>query len=227
MLEQPGEMKLGEADGFRDLFQVQIFHIMGINVIDQIVELLYIFLPLVKLDVREQLRLIQMMIPQLHKELDQQGIDGQLHEFAPAEVFVRHLNQKLIQFFVDLREGILRNIEGLGQYGLNAREPLEPGNDRQIEQKDKAAAAWRSIQLMQFAGRDDHDIAWFNMVNDRIDFGIIAILQGYNNFQSSMPVRIIAVRLNIVPDTQRGIIIKGYKFMRIMHIPESDIVTVN
>ena len=60
LLEQPGEMKLGEADGFRDLFQVQIFHIMGINVIDQIVELLYIFLPLVKLDVREQLRLIQM-----------------------------------------------------------------------------------------------------------------------------------------------------------------------
>ncbi len=68
-------MIFAETYGFSKRIQIKIFHVMLFNMMKKLIELTYIFFLLGRSDIREDILHMNVVIPQVHKELDQQRVD--------------------------------------------------------------------------------------------------------------------------------------------------------
>ena len=198
-------MIFAEADGAGDFVQIQVFHIMGVDVIHDGVELVHILLLLIYPHTWKEIDIFQMVGSQLYEQVQQQGVDSQLRKLVFVEIFVSHLYQNLVDVVVDIRIGGTGDEKGLRQNGLDSRKAVEPGDRGQVKHKYEACSRFRSGQGMQLSRRNHKDVARCDMKGFFLDCGVVPVFHRHKNLQGRMPVGFIIYRQVVVPDTDGGV----------------------
>lgn len=111
-------MEFTETGHGSDTFQTDIFHVMGIDIFQSLIELLNIFLLLVRTDINKQVVGINMVFADLYKNFKHFCMNDKLGIFAVLEVFNSNLNEHLIDVIVYFGKFFLSNKKRVRKQGL-------------------------------------------------------------------------------------------------------------
>lgn len=80
-------------------------------------------------NVGEKQDAVQMISADLHKKVQQKGVYGKRCKFVLDKIFFPYLGQQPIDFIINLRVGVSRQVQGPGQDGLDTGKTVKPGKN--------------------------------------------------------------------------------------------------
>ena len=83
-----------------------------------------VFLLLVQPDVGKEIVCVDMVVAEFGEKVQQQRENGQFRVLFCVKILISHLDHQLVNILRDLGIGILGDIKGLGQNGLDAHKAL-------------------------------------------------------------------------------------------------------
>ena len=219
-------MEFAESCQSGHVLQIQVFRIMGVDVIQYIAELFRVLPLLGYADIGKQIVFLKVILPKFHKEIQQQRIYLQLRKFILAEIFIFYLHQCIMSGIVCLGIGIPGYVKRLQQQRLKTGKALQLCDHGHIKEENKAFPILRGCERMNLAHGDHEDFIGLDVVKSIVHICVIIILQRQDDFHGGMPMGAIAIILFVVPDADSGILMELDDFMCVSQFTVSGPVVV-
>ena len=95
-------MVFAETDISRHALQIQVFRIVFVDIVKQIVEFFNMLLAVGNVKIRKELLLINMIVADQGSKVKKQGTDRQLSKLRLAEIFVPDTDQNMSDIIINL-----------------------------------------------------------------------------------------------------------------------------